>query len=222
MSRYYTGRQARSYNRRWRTFTQRTLSEALAMVDMARLHSVPEREGRPPRVLDGACGTGILLSQLLGQMPELEAYGIDASADMLAQARARLDGLPQVWLKRAEVGTGETANLPYAPGTFDLIMCTNALHAMPDPVGTLVGLRRLLAPGGQLVLEDFARRSPPFPWRAFEWLVRLVVGSQVHVYTLAEVQSLGRQAGLCIVCEKAFSIDWLLRGWALRAQGAFS
>jgi ubiquinone/menaquinone biosynthesis C-methylase UbiE len=192
------------------------------MVDMAQLRSVPEREGRPPRVLDVACGTGLLLSQLLGQVPELEAYGIDASADMLVQARARLDGFPQVWLERAEVGTGKTANLPYAPGTFDLITYTNALHAMPDPIATLRGLRRLLSPGGQLVLEDFARRPPPFPWRAFEWLVRLVVGGQVHVYTLAEVQELARQAGLCIVCEKAFSIDWLLRGWALRSQDAFS
>jgi ubiquinone/menaquinone biosynthesis C-methylase UbiE len=188
------------------------------MVDVAALRSVKTREGRPPRVLDVACGTGIFLSQLLGLLPDLEAYGIDASADMLAQARARLYGLPQVRLERVEVGTGERAHLPYAPGTFDLITCTNALHDMPDPVGTLVGLRRLLASGGQLVLEDFARREPPFPWRAFERLVRLVVGRPVHVYTLSEAQSLCRQAGLCIVCEKAFRIDWLLRGWALRAH----
>ncbi len=192
------------------------------MVDVAALRSVPEREGRAPRVLDVACGTGILLSQLLRQVPDIEAYGIDASADMLAQARARFDELPQVRLERVEVGAEETANLPYPPGTFDLITCTNALHAIPDPVGTLVGLRRLLVSGGQLVLEDFARRSPPFPWGAFEWLVRLVVGSQVHAYTLAGAQSLCRQAGLCLVCEKALRIDWLLQGWALRASSAFS
>lgn len=222
MSRYYIGKQARSYNTRLRTFTHRTLSEALAMLDEALLRSVPEREGRPPRALDVACGTGILLSQLLGQVPEIEASGIDASADMLTQARARLDGLPHVQLERVDVGTGERAHLPYAPETFDLITCTNALHAMPDPVGTLVGLRRLLASGGQLVLEDFARREPPFPWRAFEWLVRFVVGRKVHVYTLAEAQSLCRQAGLRIVCEKAFRIDWLLHGWALRASSAVS
>jgi ubiquinone/menaquinone biosynthesis C-methylase UbiE len=222
MSRYYTGRLARSYNTRWRTFTQRTLSEALAMIDLAALRRVKTRQGRPPRVLDVACGTGILLSQLLGRMPELEAYGIDASADMLAQARARLAGLPQVQLEQGELGTGEKAHLPYAAGTFDLITCTNALHGLPDPVGTLMGLRRLLVPGGQLVLEDFARRSPPFPWRAFEWLVRRVVGAAVHAFTLAEAQALGRQAGLRIECARAFRIDWLLQGWTLRAQDACS
>ncbi len=137
---------------------------------------------------------------------------------MLAQAQALLAGLPQVRLEQVELATSGSAYLPYAPATFDLITCTNALHAMPDPVGTLVELRRLLAPGGHLVLEDFARRSPPFPWRAFEWLVRLVVGRPVHVYTLAEVQSLCREAGLCIDCSKAFRIDWLLQGWALRVH----
>lgn len=218
MSRYYTGRQARTYNKRLRMFTHKTLSEALAMVDEAALRSVKTREGRPPRVLDVACGTGILLSQLLDLLPNLEAYGIDASADMLAQAQALLSGLPQVRLKQVELATSGSASLPYAPATFELITCTNALHAMPDPVGILVELRRLLAPGGHLVLEDFAKRSPPFPWRAFEWLVRLVVGRPMHVYTLAEVQSLCLQAGLRIECSKVFRIDWLLQGWALRAH----
>jgi len=58
MSQYYTGRQARTYNTRLRMFTHRTLSESLAMVDEATLRSVKTREGRPPRVLDVACGTG--------------------------------------------------------------------------------------------------------------------------------------------------------------------
>ena len=188
------------------------------MVDVAALRSVKMQEGRTPRVLDVACGTGIFLKQLLGLAPDIEAYGIDASADMLAQARALLAGLPQVRLERVEVDTGQTAHLPYAPATFDLITCTNALHAMPDQVGTLVELRRLLASRGQLVLEDFARRSPPFPWRAFEPLVQLAVGGPVQVYTLAEAQALCRRAGLRIECSKAFRIDWLLHGWALRAH----
>jgi hypothetical protein len=48
MSRYDTGRQARTYNTRLRMFTHRTLSEALAMVDEAALRCVKTREGRPP------------------------------------------------------------------------------------------------------------------------------------------------------------------------------
>jgi ubiquinone/menaquinone biosynthesis C-methylase UbiE len=137
---------------------------------------------------------------------------------MLSEARTLLAAYPQVQLIEGEIGMGEAIVLRFAPGFFDLITCTNALHALPAPLETLVGLRRLLAPGGQLVLEDFARREAPFPWKAFEWLVRQVVGRPVQVYTLAQAQSLCLKAGLQNVGGKAFTIDWLLRGWALCAQ----
>ncbi len=187
------------------------------MVDVAALRSVPERLGRPPHVLDVACGTGILLKQLLEQVPNMEAYAVDASADMLAQAHSALNGQPNVRLKQAEVGAGETACLPYAPETFDLITCTNALHDMLDLVGTLTGLRRLLVSGGQLVVEDFARRELPFPWAAFEWLLKGIEGSYVRAYTLAEARSLCAQAGLRVAHTQTFTVDWLWHGWVLRA-----
>lgn len=146
------------------------------MIDFPALRRVPERLGRQPRVLDVACGTGVLLKRLLEQVLGVEAYGVDASADMLEQAGAALKDQPHVHLERAVVGAGETAGLPYAPETFDLITCTNALHDLLEPAATLTGLKRLLAPGGQLVMEDFARRERPFPWAAFEWFLRRVEG----------------------------------------------
>jgi ubiquinone/menaquinone biosynthesis C-methylase UbiE len=217
MSRYYMGQRARNYNARWHTFNERTLGEAIASIDYAALRRVAERQGRPPRVLDVACGTGILLKELLGRVSGVEAYGVDASEDMLAQARAALKDLPHVHLERALVGAGETADLPYAQESFDLITCTNALHDMLDPVATLAGLKRRLSPGGQLVVEDFARRERPFPWAAFEWLLQQVEGNQVHAYTLAEAQSLCTQAGLRVASGKVFTVDWLWHGWVMRA-----
>ena len=218
MSSYYTGRHARSYNRRWRTYTRKTLAEAQATVDFPALGRVPERLGRRPRVLDVACGTGVLLKWLLEQVPDMEAYGVDASADMLEQAGAALKDQPHVHLEQAEVGAGETAGLPYAPETFDLITFTNALHDLPEPVATLRGLKRLLAPGGQLVMEDFARREPPFPWAIFEWLLRRVGGEWGHASTLTEAQALCKQAGLHVACGKAFTVNWLWHAWVLRAS----
>ena len=220
MSKYYTGWRARNYNIRWRTYTRRTLSEALAITDIAALRCVKTRLGRRPCILDVACGTGILLKHLLEQVPDVEAYGVDASADMLAQAHAALKGQPNVHLEQAEVGAGETAGLPYAPQTFDVITCTNVLHDLSDPVAVLAGLRRLLAPEGQLVVEDFARREFPFPWAVFEWLIRRIERGHVRAYTLVEAQSLCMQAGLRVAGKTAFTIDWLWHGWALRAYRA--
>ncbi|SRR5713101_4001965 len=159
-----------------------------------------------------------LLGWLLDQVPGAEAYGVDASEDMLAQARIALKDQPQVHLERVKVGTSEAAGLPFSQETFDLITCTNALHDMPEPVATLSGLRRLLAPGGQLVVEDFARRERPFPWAAFAWLLLQIEGSPVHAYTLAEAQSLCQQAGLSLARGKAFRVDWFWRGWVVRTE----
>lgn len=119
------------------------------MIDFDALDDAPGQSGRPLRVLDVACGTGVLLRHLYERVPGMEAYGVNASADMLAQAREALKDLPNVYLERVEVDGGETANLPYAPHTFDLITCTNALHDIPDPVAFLTGLDRLLVSGGR-------------------------------------------------------------------------
>ncbi len=218
MSRYYSGGRARRYNRRWRRYTEKTLAIATAMIDFPALQRVPEELRRPPRVLDVACGTGLLLRQLLERVPGMETHGVDASTDMLAQARETLKDQPHVRLVRVEVNGGGTTGLPYPPNTFDLITCTNALHDIRDPVAFLSDMRRLLAPGGQLVLEDFARRRPALLWRMFEWLLRRIEGRPVHAFTLAEAQALCVRADLHVVCRKAFSIDWFWHGWALRAN----
>lgn len=222
MSSSYTGWRARSYDRWWDTYTARTVAATLEMIDLELLLQAPERLGRAPRVLDVGCGTGVLLRRLLEVLPTLEAEGIDASADMLQQAGETLRAWPQVYLFQVAVGPGPQAGLPYAPGTFDLITCANMLHYLAAPIPTLAGLRQMLAPEGQLVLEDYARRGPPFPWRAFEWLVRRVDTGHVQAYTLTEAQSLCLQAGLHIASERAFPITWPWRGWTLRAQAGSS
>lgn len=218
MSNYYSGERARSYNRRWRTFTTETLAEVMAMIDFAAFCRVQEQLENPPRVLDVACGTGLLLKQVLERVPDGEAFGIDASADMLAQAQAALGSQPHVQLEQRTLGSGETANLPYAPATFDLITCTNVLHDLPEPLAVLKGLRRLLAPNGQLVIEDYARREPPFPWVVIEWLEQRIEGGHGRAYTLAEARALCLQAGLHVLDEKAFVVNWLWHGWVLRAS----
>lgn len=234
MSAPYTGWSARHYNRIWRRYEERTLTHAVAMIDFAALCDTPNAPDAPDahaahltrrypvRVLDAACGTGVLLRLLLmgcclKRVPEVEAYGIDASADMLAEARATLHDWPNVRFERAVLGAGLAANLPYAPGTFDLITCTNALHYLPDPVVALTGLGRLLARGGQLVIEDYARRETPFPWWLFEQIVRRIDLGHVRAYTMQEARALCAAAGLYVIDAEAFRVDWLWRGWAIRA-----
>ena len=204
---------ARAYAVLWRRFTVVTLAQTLALVDIHALEGVAAREGRPPRMLDVACGVGELLEQMLARLPTLEAYGVDSSEAMLIQARQRLASWPRVRLTLASSGVGPSAQLPYAPGFFDLITCTNALHYLSDPSATVAGLATLLAPGGQLVVEDYATRDWGARWRIFEGLIRRVDPQHVRTYTLAEALALAAEACLRIDASRAFVVNWLCHGW---------
>jgi ubiquinone/menaquinone biosynthesis C-methylase UbiE len=130
---------------------------------------------RSPRMLDVAYGTGVLPKQALEQARAIEAYGIDGSADTLMQAR-HTKRIPASECRASSGGRWPDGDTTLHARKLPSGTCTKALHAMPDLLGTLVEWRRLLAPGGQLPLEDFARRGLPFPWRPFEWLVQRVIG----------------------------------------------
>jgi ubiquinone/menaquinone biosynthesis C-methylase UbiE len=214
-SSYYQGSGARSYDQRHHHFTERTLSETLALIDVEATAHHTESLQRAPRLLDVACGTGVLLSLLHERFPSAELYGVDGSQDMLALAQKRLGGEASLRLEQVVIGPSTQAGLPFPEGSFDLITCTNALHAMPDPVSTLADLLRLLAPDGHLLLEDFFWRSPSFSRWLFKWLASRLGAGPLHPYTLTEACSLCEQAGLFVRASRSFVIDWLLRGWVI-------
>ena len=218
MRNWYSGVRAKNYQRLWGTFTERSLATTLAILDWQALQRVPERLGRAPRVLDVGCGTGVLLQRLLERVPELHACGIDARADMLAQARPTLRAWPDVELLQVRLVTGAPAELPFAPGPFAVVTCANVLHYLPQPETALTTLRQLLAPEGQLILEDYARWNLPFPWPVFEWVIRCLDAQHVHAYTLSEAHALALQAGLQITSERAFRMTWLWHGWVIQAK----
>lgn len=96
------------------------------------------------RVLDAACGTGVLSRRLhaLGA----QVLGVDGSAEMLRQARAR--GPAELEYRHFDLG--DAAGLE-ALGRFDAVVCAMALMDMADPDPLLRALPRLLEPGGRMV-----------------------------------------------------------------------
>jgi ubiquinone/menaquinone biosynthesis C-methylase UbiE len=219
MRTYYTGKHAVHYNRTWRFFLQKTLAATLAAIDAASLQQRAKTSDRPLRILDAACGTGLLLEQLSHLFPHAELEGVDASQDMLDQAARLLRDRAGVHLVLAVLGGGETAGLPYPPACFDLLTCTNTLHYFTDPAATLGGFKRLLAPGGQMVIEDYILRGSPSLWRPFERLIRVVDPQHRHLYTLEEAEALCQRVGISVVETRSFPISHICKGWVLRCYG---
>ena len=98
-------------------------------------------------VLELACGTGLLSVRLAGNVKLLEAT--DFSEEMIRQAKAKVHSL------HLRFSVQDATNLPYAPGTFDAVVISNALHIMPGPEKALAEIRRVLKPGGLLIAPTF-------------------------------------------------------------------
>lgn len=96
-------------------------------------------------VLDAGCGTGNLLAALLARQPGVQAAGLDFSPAMLRLTR-----------RKASTASVRVHNLnetfPYRPASFDAITCVNVIYTLPDPVAVLSEFRRVLRPGGRVVL----------------------------------------------------------------------
>ncbi len=210
MKSYYQGRHARTYNKQWRTFSERTLTAVLPVLEKAAL--LQQRDHRLC-ILDVGCGTGILLKQLAERFPEAELYGVDASQDMLEQAQLTLDTIPHAHLVQTELTLGESVTLPFAPATFDIITCTNTLHYFGNPVAMLRRWRDLLVVMGHAVIEDYTLRNSPIPWNALEGAIKLYDPQHVRLYSPSDAQAFSQQAGFQVLLEHTIPIDFFCQGW---------
>jgi len=118
---------------------RRTARQAAA--DVERLLGRRIRSGE--RILDAGCGTGYLAAGLRRARPEAYVTGADLSAGMLGRAReAGAHPLVQA----------DAARLPFADRSYDLVVARGVLQHLPDVTAALTEWRRVLAPGGAVVL----------------------------------------------------------------------
>ena len=111
---------------------------------------------RPGRVLEIAAGTGIVTEALAAALPDAEIVATDLNQAMLDVAATR--GLPA----RVTFRTADAQDLPFAAGSFDLVVCQFGIMFFPDRVGACREAMRVLAPGGRFLFSTWDRldRNP--------------------------------------------------------------
>ncbi|WP_116998268.1 class I SAM-dependent methyltransferase [Desertimonas flava] len=108
--------------------------------------------GRAQVIADLGCGSGALLARLGDLNAGARLIGVDHDAALLSVAgdRCACPGLAG----RVELVQSELASLPLADGSVDLAVLRFVVQHLPDPVPVLAGVRRLLRPGGRVVVID--------------------------------------------------------------------
>lgn len=130
---------------------------ASAMAASAVAAAIGRRAGRPVRVLEVGAGTGATTAQVLPRV--LEAAGsrylfTDISPSFLKSAAARFGDAIDTALLDLEQ---PLAAQQIVPGSFDIVIAANVVHATADVLVTLRHVRELLAPGGLLILVESTR-----------------------------------------------------------------
>jgi ubiquinone/menaquinone biosynthesis C-methylase UbiE len=148
------------------------------------------------RVLDVGCGAGAALAP--AARVAASAVGVELSPKMAERARA---AAPE-----AEVRVGDAAQLDFEDGSFDVVLSAFTVFFMPDPTAALQEWRRVLAPGGRIVLSTWMGGDPR--WE-FERQIRRQYAGEFDQTVL---QELGRGLALLARFDDAGKVATELEG----------
>lgn len=160
--------------------------------DQVRAHLQRDLEGAE-RVLEVAAGTGLFTSSIAATAAQVVAT--DFSGEMVAalEDRLRREGTSNV-----ETAIEDATALSYPDASFDALVCANALHVMPHPERALAEMKRVLVPGGRLLVPTFGHGVTPRA-RRISWL--LARFSSFRSYARFEVASFER-----LVADAGFAV----------------
>jgi ubiquinone/menaquinone biosynthesis C-methylase UbiE len=153
---------------------------------------------RPLAVLDVGCGTGLFATRIRSALPAARVWGVDLVAAMLAKGAGR-------WRQYAGTITpiqGDSERLPFVSGSFDVVTCANSFHHYPHQSRAVAEMRRVLRPGGRLMLVD-GHRDWPWGWFIYDVCVAGVEGG-VHHASAEQFRTMAQAAGFEAVEQKIY------------------
>ncbi len=122
-------------------------------------------------ILEIGSGPGEVALEIARRLPGAEIVGVDLAAAMVERASARA----RVEQRDAHVRfqLADAASLPFADGSFDIVVSTLSLHHWSDPAAVFVEVGRVLRPGGVALIYDLR----PFAYTRHELEVFLAGGA---------------------------------------------
>ena len=143
------------------------------------------------RVLEVAIGTGRNLEHY---RDGTAISGVELSREMLTRARSHAAELGV----DVDLREGDAAQLPFEDASFETVVCALALCSIPDPEAAVAEMRRVLVPGGTLLLLDHVG-STFKPLYGAQWLFEQLSSRSAGEYFTRRQRPLVEQAGFRVV-----------------------
>jgi ubiquinone/menaquinone biosynthesis C-methylase UbiE len=178
---------AETYDRHWLNYFLFEPSHALLL---KQLKEVP-----PGRALDIGCGTGQFAARLANR--GWEVFALDLCEPMAVQARANATGV----CGTVSVTVGDSEHLPFTTSSLDVVTCANSFHHYPHQAKVIGEMRRVLRPGGRLLLLDgwpdqFIGRI------VYDVIITRVEGGSVWHRESHHLRAMFKEAGFCNVTQR--------------------
>lgn len=158
-----------------RSIVQHLLFQPSYRLFMQELYRWRKDIAAPFDLLDIGAGTGTWTAMVAGSpLPSRRVVGLDYSKNMCRAAHR----------KGSEIGTaapnfinGDAEHLPFADRSFDVVTCSNSFHHYPHQQAAVIEMRRILRPGGRLMLID-GFRDNVIGWTLFDVFITLAESTE--------------------------------------------
>jgi ubiquinone/menaquinone biosynthesis C-methylase UbiE len=193
-------RLAPEYDGRWTRYVRRSTARTLRHLGL----------GPGQALADLGCGTGALLDAVAAVLDSgsIRMIGLDVTPPMLAHARRRLPA-------SVPLLAGDAGALPLKNATFDTVVSVSTFHYWPDPAAALAEIRRVLRPGGRLVITDWC--DDFLGCRLLDRWLRLTRRTYHRIYGSGEIGGLLTRAGFHVNDLEHYKVTWL---WGLMTLAA--
>lgn len=158
----------------------------------------------PFDALDVGCGTGSWSAMLAAcPLPARRIVGLDYSHTMCRLARDKAATIESDLLHFVH---GDSEHLPFPDGSFDVLTCANSFHHYPHQAAVVREFRRVLRPGGRLMIID-GFRDNLIGWVAFDVFVTRAEGNVSHA-PWSVMRRYALEAGFADVTQRKFGV-WI-------------
>ncbi len=189
----------------------RQMASSPVFKDEAVLRRFQRAVGQSPhdRVLDVACGPGILAEAIAPQVRQVN--GIDATPEMIRLARERFE---KAALPNGGFDVAAADQLPFEDAAFEQVVTRLSFHHFHDVPAALNEIRRVLRPNGRLTVADIVTSDDPDRSLLHNSLEQLRDPTHVHFFSRAQLVSLISAAGFVVLNEDAWEQQRSFEEWA--------